>query len=85
MSLQPDTDRGLRRSAGQLRTIGTRLLLGGGVLFAIGLVLMLATDGFGDFAGILLAALATPPSLGGLALLVSGLFARRAAEHKPFA
>jgi hypothetical protein len=85
MSLQPDTDRGLRRSAGQLRTIGARLLLAGGVVFAIGLVLMLATDGFGDFAGILLAALSTPPTLGGAALLISGLFARRAAEHKPFA
>ena len=85
MGLQPDTDQGLRRSAKQLRTLGARVLLAGGVLFAIGLLLMLATDGFGDFLGILFAALSTPPTLGGLGLLVSGLFARRAAEHRPFA
>ena len=84
MSLQPDTDRGLRRSAQGLRTLGARLLLAGGVLFAIGLLLMLATSGFGDFVGILFSALATPPTVGGLALLISGLFARRAAEHRPF-
>ena len=68
-----------------MRTIGARLLLAGGILFAIGLLLMLATDGIGDVLGVLFAALATPPTVGGLALLISGLFARGAAEHRPFA
>jgi hypothetical protein len=85
VALQPDTDQGLRRSAKQLRTLGARLLLAGGILFAVGLLLMLVSDGFGDFVGVLFAALATPPSVGGVALLISGLFARRAAEHRPFA
>ena len=58
-------------------------MLAGGILFAIGLLLMLAGDGVLDFLGILFAAVATPPSVGGLALLISSLFARGAAEHRP--
>ena len=85
MALQPDTDAGLRRSAKQLRTLGARLLLAGGILFAIGLLLMLAGDGVLDFLGILVAAVATPPSVGGLALFISSFFARGAAEHRPLA
>ncbi len=85
MTLQPDTDAGLGRSVKQLRTLGARLLLAGGILFAIGLLLMLVSDGIGDFVGILFAAVATPPSVGGLALLISGFFARGAAEHRPLA
>jgi hypothetical protein len=83
MALQPDTDAGLGRSVKQLRTLGARLLLAGGILFAIGLLLMLAGDGVLDFLGILFAAVATPPSVCGLALLISSLFARGAAEHRP--
>ncbi len=85
MTPQPDSDEGLRRSAKQLRTLGARLLLAGGILFALGLLLMLVSDGIGDFVGILFAAVATPPSVGGLALLISGFFARGAAEHRPLA
>ena len=66
MALQPDTDADLRRSAKQLRTLGARLLLAGGILFAIGLLLMLAGDGVLDILGILVAAVATPPSVGGV-------------------
>ena len=76
MALQPDTDAGLGRSVKQLRTLGARLLLAGGILFAIGLLLMLAGDGVLDFLGILVA---------GLALLISSLFARGAAKHRPLA
>jgi len=83
MAPQPDTDAGLGRSVKQLRTLGARLLLAGGILFAIGLLLMLAGDGVLDFLGILFAAVATPPSVCGLALLISSLFARGAAEHRP--
>ncbi|MEZ0294317.1 MAG: hypothetical protein ACAH82_17405 [Solirubrobacteraceae bacterium] len=85
MTPQPDSDEGLRRSAKQVRTLGARLLLAGGILFALGLLLMLVSDGIGDFVGILFAAVATPPSVGGLALLISGFFARGAAEHRPLA
>ena len=85
MTPQPDSDEGLRRSAKQLRTLGARLLLAGGILFALGLLLALVRDGIGDFVGILFAAVATPPSVGGLALLISGFFARGAAEHRPLA
>ena len=85
MTPQPDSDEGLRRSAKQVRTLGARLLLAGGILFALGLLLMLVSDGIGDFVGILFAAVATPPSVGGLALLISSFFARGAAEHRPLA
>ena len=85
MAPQPDTDAGLGRSVKQLRTLGARLLLAGGILFAIGLLLMLAGDDVLDFLGILVAAVATPPSVCGLALLISSLFARGAAEHRPLA
>ena len=83
MALPPDTDADLRRSAKQLRTLGARLLLAGGILFAIGLLLMLAGDGVLEFLGILVAAVATPPSVGGLALFISSFIARGAAEHRP--
>jgi hypothetical protein len=83
--LQPDTDAALERTGSRQRTAGARFLLVGGVLFAIGLVLMLATSDFGDFVGIALAALATPFTLVGAALLASGLVARRASAHRPFA
>jgi hypothetical protein len=83
--VEPDTDRGLRHTAGRQLETGSRLLLAGGVLFAVGLVLMLATDGFGDFLGVALSALATPPTLAGLALCASGLVSRRASEQRPFA
>ncbi len=52
---------------------------------SLGLLLMLAGDGVLDILGILVAAVATPPSAGGVALLISSLFARGAAEHRPLA
>jgi hypothetical protein len=85
MSFQPSTDRGLARTAERQNTTGWRLLLAGGILFAIGLVLMLIGSGGVDYAGVVLAALSTPVTLGGLALVVSGLVGRRASQHKPFA
>jgi hypothetical protein len=85
MSTQPMTDRGLAETSGTQRSTGSRLLLLGGVLFAVGLVLMLATDGAGDFVGVVFAALSTPPTLAGIAMLLSGLVGGRAAQHKDFA
>ena len=85
MPLQPSSDRRLAETSGNQRATGSRLLLGGGVLFAVGLVLMLAGSGFVDFLGVALAALATPATLGGLALFASGAVGGRAAQQKPFA
>lgn len=82
--MQPDTDRQLGRTGRDQTALGSRLLLLGGAMFAVGLILMLLTSGVGDFLGIALSALAAPPTLGGVGLLVTGLVARRAAAHKPF-
>jgi hypothetical protein len=84
MSVQPDTDRQLSRTGRDQTTLGARLLLLGGLMFVVGGILMLAFRGVGDLLGVALSALAAPPTLGGLALLVVGLFARRSAAHKPF-
>ena len=61
---------------------GLRLLLIGGVGALIGLVVMLLTPGRG--AGVAIAALATVPTLAGLALVVAAWVARRAGQGKPF-
>ena len=85
MSTQPMTDRQLDQTAGKQGTTGWRLLLLGGVLFAIGLVLMLVGKDTVDYVGVAFAALATPPTLAGLALVLSALVGHRAAQQKPFA
>ena len=85
MATQPDTDPRLARTAGSQRRTGSRLLLAGGVLFAVGLGLMLVGDGAADFAGVALAALSTPLTLAGLALMASGVVGGRASQQKPFA
>jgi hypothetical protein len=64
---------------------GSRLLLLGGVLAAIGIVLMVALDGTAAGIGIAIASLATVPTLGGLGLWLSGMVSRRARAGKPFA
>jgi len=85
MATQPTTDRQLADTAGGQSTTGWRLLLLGGVLFAIGLVLMLIGDEGWNFAGVVFAALATPPTLAGLALHASSIVSHRASQQKPFA
>ena len=85
MATQPMTDQGLADAASRQSTTGWRLLLLGGVLFAIGLVLALIGDEGFNYAGVVFMALATPPTLAGLALHASSLVGHRASQQKPFA
>jgi hypothetical protein len=85
MPFQPQTERDLAAAGSRQWDNGWRLLLVGGVLFAIGLVFMIAGRHVADFVGVALAALATPPTLGGLGLVIASLVSRRASQHKPFA
>ena len=65
---------------------GSRLLLLGGILFAIGLVIVLLVDGgTPEGIGIAFMSLATVPTLAGVALTLSAVVARRARQGKPFA
>jgi hypothetical protein len=64
---------------------GTRLLIAGAVMIAIGIALVLLLDGLGDGVGVAIASLGAVPALGGLGLLLSGLFERRSRAGKPFA
>lgn len=59
------------------------LLLIGGIGAAIGVVVMLLFPGRG--AGVSIAWVATVPTMGGVALMVASLVARRAGQGKPFA
>lgn len=61
---------------------GARILLIGGVLFAIGLLLWAVGA---NFAAAVFLALSTPPTLAGIALELSAGVSRRAASGKPFA
>lgn len=86
MPTQASTDRDLKRAGARQREKGARLLLLGGVLLGIGLLLMsLGDSNLGDYAGVLLAALAAPITLGGLGLFLSGVVSGRASQQKPFA
>ena len=85
MPVSPDTDRGLERTAEKQNTTGWRFLALGGILFALGVILVVVGDDLADFFGIALAALSAPPTLLGLGLVLSGLVGKRSAQHKPFA
>ena len=85
MSTQPSTDRQLARTAGRQNETGWRLLLLGGILFGIGLVLMLVGSDVVDFVGVAFASLATVPTVAGIALVLSAVVGSRSAQHKPFA
>jgi hypothetical protein len=65
---------------------GSRLLLLGGILFAIGLVIVLLVDGgTPEGIGIAFMSLATVPTLAGIALTGSALVSRRSRQGKPWA
>ena len=87
MPHQANTDANLSHVGEKQRWNGARLLLIGGVLFAIGLiVLLIGKDGnLPAYIGVALMALAAPPSIAGIALLLSGAVSGRASKRKPFA
>jgi peptidoglycan/LPS O-acetylase OafA/YrhL len=64
---------------------GAKLLALGGILAAIGIVLMLVLDGLGDGIGVAFASLACVPTLAGGAMMLSALVSRRSRAGKPFA
>ena len=66
-----------------MRTSALRLLLVGGILAAIGIVVMILNPGRG--AGVAIAWVAVLPTLAGLALMLARGVARRAGRDEPFA
>ena len=87
MPHQANTDANLSRAGDKQRANGARFLLIGGILFAIGLVVVLlgGDENLPAYIGVTLMTLATPPTIAGLALFLSGLVSGRAAKNKPFA
>lgn len=74
------------KTEGKQRDSGSRLLLLGGILFVIGLVIVLLVDsGTPEGIGVAFMSLATVPTLAGIALFVSSLISRRSRQGKPFA
>ena len=73
-----ERDRDMKRN-------GSRLLLLGGILAAIGFAIMLPLEGTAAGIGIAIASLATVPTVAGLALFLSGVVNARARSGKPFA
>lgn len=69
----------------RLKHHGSLWLLGGGIAALIGVLLMIAFDGFLAAAGLMLAALATAPIVVGLALWLSGATGRWVSRERPFA
>jgi hypothetical protein len=77
--------RSLGRRAHRLRRLGSIFLLVGGVGALIGGVLMIAFDGFPEAAGVMLASLASAPTVVGLALWLAGVTGWHASHERPFA
>jgi hypothetical protein len=69
----------------KMMATGSRLLLLGGALAAVGIVLMILLDGTAAGIGIAIASLATVPTVAGLALCLSGFVSRWSRANKPFA
>ena len=87
MPHQANTDHNLARAGDKQRANGARLLLAGGVLFALGLVVVLlgGDENLPAYIGVTLMTLAAPPTIAGIALFLSGAVSGRASKQKPFA
>jgi hypothetical protein len=83
MALQPDSDQRLDRTSGRLAGNGAKLLALGVVLYVIGAILLIAS--VSTFVGLACIAIATPPTIAAIALLLSGAVGHRASQQKPFA
>ncbi len=66
-------------------TTGSRLLLLGGILAAIGLLLVLLFEGTANGIGLVFLSLACVPTVAGIAVMGSAVVSRRARAGKPFA
>ena len=83
---EPDESPGaLRRTSGRFHDAVATIALIGGVMAAIGIVLMVVGDGAADFIGVVLASLAVVPTVVGFGLELTALTARRASREGPFA
>ncbi len=85
MPHQPMTDQDLARTGTKQGAVGGRLAAVAVAMFVIGAVIVLLGDGFLNFLGILIAALAVPIGLAATGLFGSALVSRRSAQQKPFA
>ena len=75
-----------RGTESKQRGTGSRLLLLGGILFAIGLLIVLLVDGgTPEGIGIAFMSLATVPTVAGVALMLSSIVSKRSREGKPWA
>ena len=66
-------------------TTAARLFLVGGILAAIGLVLVLLFEGTANGIGLVFLSLASVPTVAGVAVGGAALISRRARAGKPFA
>jgi hypothetical protein len=82
MPYQPTDDAQLRRTSGRLAGAGAPLLALAVVLYVIGAVLLIVGV---TFVGWVCLALATPPAMIAIALLLSAGVGRHASHRRPFA
>lgn len=66
-------------------TTGSRLLLLGGILAAVGLVLVLLFEGTANGIGLVFLSIGSLPTVAGIAMMGSAFVSRRARAGKPFA
>ena len=83
MPLQPDSDERLAKTSGRQASSGGRLLAVGAALYVIGAILLLAD--ITSIGGLMCIGLATPPTLGAIALFASAALSKRSSQHKPYA
>ena len=74
----------LSRRSQRLKHHGSRWLLGGVIAAMIGVLLIVLFDGFLQAAGLMLAALATAPTVIGLGMWLSGATGRWVSRERPF-
>jgi hypothetical protein len=75
----------LSRRSRRLKHHGSRWLIGGVIAALIGVLLIVVFDGFLQAAGLMLAALATAPTVIGLGMWLSGATGRWVSRERPFA